>query len=363
MTADDKVPDEWLIANADILDLSDSDAAALARSVTGDPDIVPWRPESRIAVDPRTGLPVVFSPARARRPHDHPPSPPPPPEVCVVCAGRTTKVVDIAPLSQGKTFINSNLFPVVYPGGGGDETTVARGAHLLQWVSTEHDVDLHNIAPADLAIVLERLGVLEDSLYRDETMPEVGGGRRGHVIVMKNVGRLVGGSVEHGHHQIVQTSVRPRALGLDADFLAARGEPFATFLLRESPDDLIVRDYDGRFRLLVPYFMPRPFDMTIVPLAPGPVDLRDLDGDERLALARALRDAAAAVTAILPEIGREVAWNLAVHNGIAGGLYIEVLPWSQERGGCEILGLNLSEGWPPDVAARVRAFLDEEREA
>ena len=61
----------------------------------------------------------------------------------------------------------------------------------------------------------------------------------------------------------------------------------------------------------------------------------------------------------MPERGREVAYNLVFHNGVAGGLYVEVLPWMQERGGYESLGLGLCEGTPESAAERVRRFLRE----
>ncbi|MHC4473518.1 MAG: hypothetical protein ACYS99_21455 [Planctomycetota bacterium] len=345
MSGPRRVPDAWLDGATEFPDAGEAAYEDLWRSIADDAGIGPWRPEDRAAVDPRTGVRTVYSPARARRPHDHPLPPPPEPEECIVCAGRATAVIDVAQLSRGRTFINKNLFPVVYPQDGrawpevsGDvREGPASGLHFLQWVSTEHDVDLHNAPVEDVAVVVERLAVLEDRLYRSEAsgMPETGEGRYGHVGVIKNVGRMVGGSLVHGHQQILHTNVRPLGLDLDARFLERMGEPYASMILRENPVELTVRDYGHWFRTLVPWFMQRPLDMQIVCTRPGVRDLRDLDPDGVTALAGALRDAASAVTALMPGMGREVAWNLTVHTGIAGGLYVEGLPYTQEGGGYE----------------------------
>jgi galactose-1-phosphate uridylyltransferase len=359
------VRDGWLEEATEFGDVGSAPYEGLRRSVADDPEIRPWRPEGRAAVDPRSGVRTVYSPARARRPHDHPLPPPPEPEDCVVCAGRATTVVDVAPLSRGFTFINKNLYPVVYPREGDawaevrDAGGPATGMHFLQWVSTEHDVDLHNAPVEDLAVVVARLAALEDRLYRSEAsgMPATGEGRYGHVGVIKNVGRMVGGSLVHGHQQVLHTNVRPLALDLDARFLERTGEPFAEMILRENPEDLTVRDYGDWFRMLVPWFMQRPLDMQIACLRRGVTDLRDLGPEGERALAEALRDAAAAVTSLMPGMGREVAWNMTAHNGVAGGLYVEFLPYTQERGGYECLGLTLCESTPALTATAVRDTL------
>lgn len=355
-----RVPEEWLRRAAKIPDLAAATGEDLRRLVAADEDVAAWKPEARVVLDPRSGVRTVFSPARARRPHDRPPPPPPPLTECLVCAGKTTDVVDVAPLSGGhSTFVNLNLFPVVWPfdgGGAGELGPTANGLHLLQWVSTDHEADLDNLDPADGAVLLERLGILEERLSSIGSFPETGPGRRGHVGIMKNVGRLVGGSIVHGHQQIFATNVRPLALERDAAFCEREGEPFASFILRETPDDLRIAERDGVV-ILVPPFMARPLDMMIVVADPAVADVRDLDDRGRLALATALRDATRTVVSLMPRHGREVAYNLTFHNGIAGGLYVEVLPYTQEQGGCERLGLNLCQGSPESSAAEIRAFL------
>jgi len=367
--ADDEVGQDWLEKATRIRDISERRSIDVCRLVAQDPLIQESRPDSNVAIDPRSGLRVIYAPAREGRPHDHPPAPPPPPEECVVCAGKTSDVIDVAELSEGKTFINLNQYPLVYPLmtppfreiRGREPKRQATGVHLLQWTSTVHGRDLDNMPVEDIAVVVARLAALERTLYRGgEGMPEIRDEQYGHVGIVKNVGRLVGGSVEHGHQQIAHTNVRPLALALDAEFERRNREPFTRLLLRKNPEDLTIGDYDGRFRLLVPWFMRRPLEMMIVGLKPDFRDLCDLDDEGRIALARALRDATEAVTALMPAMGREVAWNLTVHNGVAGGLYLEVLPYTQERGGFEALGIYLCAGTPESSASRIRSYLSQE---
>jgi len=366
--ADQEVSRDWLDGAVRFRDISEHRSIDVYRLVAQDPEIQKWRPDSQVSVDPRSGLRIIYSTARERRPHDHPPAPPPPPGECVVCAGKTSDVIDVADLSEGVTFVNLNHYPLVFPLmtppfreiRGREPKGQGTGVHLLQWTSSLHGRDLHNMPPEDIAVVVSRLGALEDTFYQGgEGMPEIRDGQHGHVGIVKNVGRLVGSSVEHGHQQIVHTNVRPLALALDAEFERRTREPFSRMLLRKNPESLTLGDYDGLFRLLVPWFMQRPLEMMIVCRKRDVRDLCDLDGEGRLALARALRDAAEAVTTLMPAMGREVAWNLTVHNGISDGLYVEILPYTQERGGYEALGVYLCAGTPATSAERIRAYLEQ----
>jgi galactose-1-phosphate uridylyltransferase len=57
-------------------------------------------------------------------------------------------------------------------------------------------------------------------------------------------------------------------------------------------------------------------------------------------------------------LGREIAYNVVTHNGPGAGLYFEFLPYTQEMGGYEHLGLFICQGDPEEVAERLRAYLD-----
>ena len=48
----------------------------------------------------------------------------------------------------------------------------------------------------------------------------------------------------------------------------------------------------------------------------------------------------------MPRLGRELAYNWIMHEGDIGGMYIELLPWTQEMGGYEQLGIYLCQGRP-----------------
>ena len=61
----------------------------------------------------------------------------------------------------------------------------------------------------------------------------------------------------------------------------------------------------------------------------------------------------------MPEIGRELAYNVITHNGPGAGIYFEFLPYTQETGGFEHLGLYVCQQNPKTAAARLRQLLRE----
>jgi galactose-1-phosphate uridylyltransferase len=317
-------------------------------------EISEFLPDGVYRVDPRNGDLVLYHSSRARRPHDNQP---PPTEIveraCVICQGRTTSIVDVAELSEGFTFINLNLFPVVYPLDGAGQTY---GLHFLQWTSSQHDKDWHNMPLADCVVVMKRLAALEKKLLTGsrELTPD----RRGFVAIIKNYGRLVGGSLAHGHQQIAFGNVMPRRFWDNWRFEQERGETFSAYLLRENSPALVVKDY-GPAILLTPYFMRRPYDMMLLVKDTGKQHLHQLTGAEIAAVAEGWRDATRAIHAIMPRIGREIAYNVVVNNGPGAGLYFEFLPYTQEIGGVEHLGLFICQELPERAAARARENLEE----
>ena len=98
-------------------------------------------PEGAHQVDPRNGDRILYNASRARRPHDYrqPAQSQQVAKECAICQGQSTGIVDAAALSEGFTFINKNLFPVLYPHDR--EGHLARGLHFLQWTSSLHDRD------------------------------------------------------------------------------------------------------------------------------------------------------------------------------------------------------------------------------
>ncbi len=358
------------ILDAESLDtLSVADLERMFRDEEG---LQKFIPDGVCRVDPRDGAVVVFHPARARRPHDNAAPPTEPTEDGSndpICRGETTRVVDVAPLSEGFTLINKNLFPVLYPFEGGQPAGhngnghVARGMHFLQWTSSYFDRDWYNMPQSDRLVAMQRLAALEGKLLLDDASgyPESGqsaDGRttRGYVLAIKNFGRMVGGSLAHGHQQIVYSSQKPRHLERNEQFEQQRGESFAAYMLRENPDELTVKDY-GPAVLLVPFFMRRPYNAMLVLKDTSKRLLSDCDEAELSALAQGWGEMTAAIMAFMPAMGRQTAYNVTVSNGPGAGLYCEFLPYTQETGGLEHLGLWVCQDSPDNVAPHLRDFL------
>lgn len=335
-----------------------------------------YLPDGVCVSDPRNADRIVFNAARASRPHDNRPSEGPSPP-CIVCTGQLTRVLDVADLSDGFTFINKNLYPVVFPfpteSAPKDPSAqswppsgvASYGLHLLQWTSSRHDLDWHNMPAADRKVVTKRLAALERKLLIDSRgyFPPAstwGGPEHCHgfVQIIKNYGAPVGGSVAHGHQQIALVNVMPRRARDDWRFEQTHGETFSQHILRENPSDLDLFDY-GPARLLVPYFMRRPYDMMLVFKNPHPRYLHEMDEESLAAFSDAWRDGVRLMHDVLTGLGRNVAYNIVVHTGPGAGVYVEFLPYTQEVGGLEQSGLWICQASPKAVAGELRALLED----
>jgi galactose-1-phosphate uridylyltransferase len=367
----------------------------LARLFRQEPGITTFIPDGVCQIDPRNGERVLYNSARSHRPHDYQPALSVPDardlpaaedttgEIasssgpCAICQGKTTGVIDVADLSAGFTFININLYPILYPSDvltplgtcepkaedPGPEGMPAHGLHFVQWTSSFHDKDWHNLPAMDRAVVMGRLAALEKQLLTTAPgmMPDncLWGDHPGHsgfVSIIKNGGWLVGGSLAHGHQQIAFSNLMPRRSLENWRFEQRHGETFSAYMLRENPAELLVRDY-GEVILMVPYFMRRPFDMLLLLKDVHKRYLHELTAAERAAVADGWHDAIRAFYVLLPEMGREIAYNVLTHNGPGAGLYFEFLPHSQETGGFERLGLAVCQANPSDAASRLRELL------
>jgi len=353
-------------------DLSSTQIEDLFR---GESALQKFLPDGYWQTDPRDGAVIVFNAARARRPHDNAEPPTQPEEDGAsdpVCRGETTGVIDVAPLSEGFTFINKNLFPALYPfqrqsaaeakGGNGDDAR-PRGMHFLQWTSSFFDRDWYNMPQSDRLIAFKRLAALEGKLLLDDSSgyPVSGAtadGRstHGHTLIIKNYGRLVGGSLAHGHQQILYSSLKPRHLERNERFEQERGETFAAYMLRENPAELSIKDY-GPAVLMIPYFMRRPYNALLVLKDHRKRFLFECTEEELGALAQAWGEVTAAIMAFMPTMGKATAYNITFSNGPGAGLYCEFLPYTQETGGFEHLGLWVCQDSPQRVAEHLREFL------
>lgn len=365
-SSEGRLPAAQLQAMIELADCGEATANQLLDAVRRDKAIRKHRPEGDVRVDPRDGMPIVYSMARAKRPHDARPA-----EdggglvtsdaaTCPVCQGQTTGILDVAKAGPGVTFINKNLFPVMFPERGKAPPELfarralasqqkAVGGHYLQWTSDVHDIDLHNASPRHVEVVFERLAAFERALLTTgEALPAVphrGERLHGYVGIIKNRGRAVGGSLVHGHQQVVHTNVRPLRTQQHMEFLAREGRGAAAWLRDETPEALVLADLGGA-RWLTPFCLRRVLQTVVVPDHPTATYLHELPKKHLRALARGVRLACRAATELMPTLGREVAYNLLVHNGPIGGVYVELLPWTQQYGGYEQLGVFLVQGTP-----------------
>ena len=123
-----------------------------------------------------------------------------------------------------------------------------------------------------------------------------------------------------------------------------------------SEKEVTIRDY-GPACLLVPYFMRRPYDMILVLTDTTKQYLHQLSKQDLMAVAEGWRDAIRAISSIMPAIGREIAYNVVTHNGPGAGLYFEFLPYTQETGGFEHLGLIVCQANPGQAAEQLRGVI------
>jgi galactose-1-phosphate uridylyltransferase len=349
-------------------DIKTLDIDEIKRFFLEEQGIADFAPDGYYQVDPRNGDRIVYNTARARRPHDNRPEKEDDIQSvsdrnCLICQGKTTHILDAAPLSEGFTFINKNLFPIFYPQHQKavffEEHDPAldrikpipvEGFHFLQWTSSFHDKDWHNMPHADCVIVMKRLAALEEKMLTFSGA---------YVSIIKNFGHLVGGSLVHGHQQIAVSNVKPNKFSQDEKFLQHHGESFSSFLLSENPANLVVRDY-GPAVLMTPYFMRRPYDMFLMLKDTAKAFLHQMDADEIDAVVDGWQDGIRIMLKVMPRIGKETAYNITTHNSPGGGLYFEFLPYTQEMGGFEHLGLYLCQGNPEESAKTARALLETE---
>lgn len=360
-----------LLHSEDISTLPLSELEMLFRSEHG---IDHYLPDGSVEIDPRNGDRILFNSARSRRPHDNRSQKEPikaDEGGCVICQGQTTGIIDLAELSNGFTFINKNLFPVLYPfttdrapvkiihGNTSPDQPQppVKGLHFLQWTSSLHDKDWHNMPLSDRLIAMSRLAALEKMLLTgNKDGREIPLQSNRSVIITKNFGHQVGGSLSHGHQQIAFSPVTPGRFLDNQRFEEQRGETFSQYLQSQNPATLAVKSY-GPATLLVPYFMRRPYDMMLLVKDTGKQYLHQLNRSEITAVVDGWRDAIRAIRLIMPEIGRDTAYVVTTHNGPGAGIYFEFLPYTQENGGFEQLGLLACQADPLQVTTQIRQAL------
>jgi len=343
-------------------------------------DLAENKPEQKAGWNPLTQEPVFYNASRQHRPVDYNNNGVGNIEKdneskCVICEGKTTRILDLANLSQGFTFINKNLYPAVWPSRkkvqntssriSGENTRLASGLHLLQWTTSIHDHEWHTIPPEDTCIVMSRLASLEKQLLTTSSgwMPSTISygdpeGYSGYVSIIKNGGAQVGGSIAHSHQQIIFSNLMPRRIYENWKFFKVAGFPYSEHMQQTNPPELLVREYDTAV-LLVPEYMRRPGDMLLLVKNSHKRYLHQLDEQELKDVSRGWSDALLAIHKYMPALNRPVAYNALTLNGPGAGLYFAFLPFTQETGGFEHLGLAVCQVDPFDTARKLRSFLNE----
>ena len=325
------------------------DRQELESLVAAEPGVSDHKPEQAVQIDPRDGIKILYNASRAARPHDNVV----PPEAGreeedlnaeanFVTRGKTTSVIDKAPLSEGFTFINLNLFPALFPFGAKRPVS---GMHFLQWTSSYQDRDWRNMPLDDCAVVMERAAALGKTLLRDGT---------GFYTLFKNFGRLVGGSIAQGHQQMGYSSViHPKAEQLKG-LAEKRGYTFADYLLRDNPSSLMLKEF-GKAVLLIPYCMRRPYAMMLVLKDTSKRHLHELSDEEIAAAAAGWKIGILIMRRVLGWSGKSTAYNIVAHTGPGCGIFFEFMPYTQETGGFEHLGLFICQSTPEICAENIKS--------
>ena len=381
---------EALINARNVNDLS---IREIMKDILDDAQMAAFLPDSLCQIDPRTGDVIVYNSSRATRLHMTTGAPPVDSrdEHCPICAAKSTGVIDLQPLSEGFTFINKNLYPILHPVEHlhDDARGVpmypdpyhhgrsSYGMHLLQWTSSIHDRDWHNMPLADCLVCFDRLAVLEHKLLTDSEgfMPasdqvlqklphrsgevDMTGGIKtfGYVSIIKNFGHAAGASMTHGHQQIGFSNIMPQRYFNNFSFMQRNQQTFSEYMLRENPQRLMVRDY-GHAVLVVPYFMKRPFNMLVLVKDHRKQYIHQLTADERRDLVTAMVAAIQAIITIMPQMGKAPAYNININNGPGAGVYLELLASTQLTGGFEHIGLWVCQASPHEVAAQLRQVVN-----
>jgi galactose-1-phosphate uridylyltransferase len=355
-------------------DLSRYSFDYLLRKLEADRFVQPQSQADLCQLDPRDGTIVVYAEHRALRQDEHADTIKKKASLCPICQGQLTEVIDVADLSDGFTFISQNRFPVVYPANNQLKQTsrhslypdphhlgrYAYGFHLLQWSSSVHKHDWHNMPISDVSIGMRRLANLEAKLLRESSgyMPVSDQHKHlyGYVSIIKNYGSAAGASLTHGHQQVAFSNIMPQRTYNNLRFYQRHQVTFSQFLLRENPASLTVAEI-GRTRIIVPYFMRRPFNLLVVPQSAAE-HLHELNPTEFQELELAIQKTMQVYHRLLASLNRDVSFNMAIHTGPDSQLYVEFFPMVQAMGGFERIGMWICQLSAQKAADRLRALFE-----
>ncbi len=318
-------------------------------------------------IDPRNNLIIIYAPHRAKRLSEERIEAPISDSGgrCVICDNldeipilMQKELVDLVTPDgeKARSFINANLFQYIQPSGishyGQPHLEVMKGGSFVMWLSNAHQ-DLHELSYGDNKAGLDLIADFEKILLHSKNGFKSQSGNvdhYGHFQIIKNKGKAVGGSVEHGHYQMVFLSFLPKRTVEDQYFAEKEGQSFARFIREKNPTKLKIKDYGDVLMVVPDCAMKRPLDAMIFPKDTSKNYLHDLNDSEREGVARALCDSTKALSVVMPRMGREFAYNLEFHTST--GFYIEILPYTQENGGLENMGIYICQS-SPDLSVKL----------
>jgi galactose-1-phosphate uridylyltransferase len=356
-------------------DLNSYSFDKLLSKLEADSFIQPQSQADLCQLDPRDGTIIIYAEHRALRRNEHAKKIDKKASPCPICHGQLTEVVDVADLSDGFTFISQNRYPVVYPVKSQSKQTspqslypdphhigrYAYGFHLLQWSSSVHENDWHNMPISDVSIGMRRLANLEEKLLKQSSgyMPVSDQNKHlyGYVSIIKNYGSAAGASLTHGHQQIAFSNIMPQRTYNNQRFYQRHHISFSQFLLRENPASLTVAEI-GSTRIIVPYFMRRPFNLLIVPRAEAE-HLHELSPEELQELEVAIQKTMQVYHSLLESLNIEVSFNMAIHTGPDSQLYVEFFPMVQAMGGFERIGMWICQLSVQKAADQLRGLFEQ----
>ncbi|TCS40211.1 hypothetical protein [Reinekea marinisedimentorum] len=367
---------EQITTLPDYPSLDTTEFSELLQKLTADPAVAGQASEDLCQLDPRDGTMIIYAEHRARRPNEHEQKPASTSGVkpCPICTEDLTAIVDYAPLSEGFTFISQNMYPVLYPTVHTEDLHLkaplyddpdhlgraAFGLHLLQWTSSVHSNDWHNMPTEDLFITLSRLAALENKLLFtcEDYMPiscETDGAR-GYLSIIKNYGPDAGASLSHGHQQIAYSNIMPQRTFNNARFFDRHNRTFCSYMHEHNPENLTVAE-EGSAKVIIPYYMRRPYNLMIL-LDTQSNHLSKQTSGQLWDLTRAIQKVIKSLHLLLPSMGKSVSFNMAIHTGPRCELYVEFFPIVQALGGYERIGLWISQLTPRSAASRFKAMYE-----
>jgi len=245
--------------------------------------------------------------------------------------------------------LTENLFPFItpfpVPNRLNENKKMNKGIHLLVWPTDEHK-KIYEMKPDDFSKSFKLVGQLEKIILNESKEYK-------SMNLIQNFGDDCGGSLSHIHFQANFLSFIHSSLKLDLEFEKKYNESFIYYMNKTNPLELTLRKKSsenyGNVKVMVPYFMKRPYDVVIGIKEKG--HFNELSDDERLNFSRAIQDVVGALSIIMPEeYNKELSYNILFHSGDIDSLYAEILPRTQINGGFERSGTYICQHSPSSCA-------------